>query len=156
MRGTALFHRPAFSEIFVCTVHFIQYDHACERHVARRRVTAASNHGSVPSMISFGESAALNSLPRCGMLRVFHVEHCWPEVGKLFNQSCALRLFAVAIREFSHISPPDVTNGSDSKGNDRVRPTRYQSRFVLNQYGSWTNQLFQGKTAQRKARPMCQ
>jgi hypothetical protein len=22
MRGTALFHRPAFSEIFVCTVHF--------------------------------------------------------------------------------------------------------------------------------------
>ena len=131
MRGTALFHRPAFSEIFVCTVHFIQYDHACERHVARRRVTAASNHGSVPSMISFGESAALNSLPRCGMLRVFHVEHCWREVGKLFNQSCALRLFRVTMREFSHISPPHVPNGRYSKGNHRVRSTPYQSRFVL-------------------------
>ena len=62
---------------------------------------------------------------------MFHVEHCYREVGKLFNQSCALRLFRVTIREFSHISPPDVTNESDSKGNDRVRPTRCQSRFVL-------------------------
>ena len=150
MRGTALFHRPAFSEIFVCTVHFIQYDHACERHVARRRVTDASNHGSVPSMISFGESAALNSLPRCGMLRVFHVEHCWREVGKLFNQSCALRLFAVAIREFSHISPPDVTNGSDSKGNDRVRPTRYQSRFVLTNMVPGRTSCFRGRQLSEK------
>ena len=130
MRGTALFHRPAFSEIFVCTVHFIQYDHACERHVARRRVTNAWNHfGTIDDQ--FRGKCRLNSLPRCGMLRVFHVEHCWREVGKLFNQSCALRLFAVAIREFSHISPPHVPNGRYSKGNHRVRSTPYQSRFVL-------------------------
>lgn len=155
MRGTALFHRPAFSEIFVCTVHFIQYDHACERHVARRRVTDAWSHASVPSMISFGESAALNSLPRCGMLRVFHVEHCYREVGKLFNQSCALRLFAVAIREFSHISPPDVTNGSDSKGSDRVRSTRCQSRFVLTNMVPGRTSCFRGRQLSEKARPMC-
>jgi hypothetical protein len=71
------------------------------------------------------------------MLRVFHVEHCYREVGKLFNQSCALRLFAFTIREFSHISPPDVTNESDSKGNDRVRPTRCQSRFAPMRVQKW-------------------
>ena len=98
----------------------------------------------------FRGKCRLNSLPRCGMLRVFHVEHCWREVGKLFNQSCALRLFAVAIREFSHISPPDVTNGSDSKGNDRVRPTRYQSRFVLTNMVPGRTSCFRGRQLSEK------
>jgi hypothetical protein len=74
------------------------------------------------------------------------------EVGKLFNQSFALRLFRVTIREFSHNSPPDVSNGSYSKGNDGVRSTRWQSRFLLtNMVPGRTSCLSGGQLSEKHA-----